>query len=62
MTETQSLPEDRRREIFLTLVQAQDGGTAVAQSREATARQYGVTPQVVKAVEREGLDSGWPPL
>jgi hypothetical protein len=54
--------EDRRREIFLALVEAQDGGTAVAESRAAVAERFGVTEQVVKQVEREGLDSGWPPL
>ena len=35
MSETQPLPEDRRREVFLALVQAQDAGTAVADSRAA---------------------------
>jgi hypothetical protein len=62
MTEIQPLSEDRRREIFLALVEAQDAGTAVAQSREAMAVRFGVPEQTVKEVEREGLDSGWPPL
>jgi hypothetical protein len=58
----QPLSEDRRREIFLALVEAQDGGTAVAASRAATAERFGVTERQVLAIEREGLDSNWPPL
>jgi hypothetical protein len=56
------LSEDRRREIFLALVEAQDGGTAVAASRAATAERFCVTEREVRAIEREGLDGGWPPL
>jgi len=62
MSETQPLPEDRRREVFLALVQAQDAGTAVADSRAAVAERYGLTDRQVREVEREGLDYEWPPL
>jgi DNA-directed RNA polymerase sigma subunit (sigma70/sigma32) len=56
------LPLDRRRAIFLAVVEAQDGGTAVAQSRAEVARQFGVTEDEVRAIEREGLANLWPPL
>lgn len=56
------LTEDRRREIFLALVEAQDRGTPVAESRTAMSKQFEVTEQQVQEVEREGLDKGWPPL
>jgi hypothetical protein len=58
----QTIPEDRRREIFLALVETQDGGTSVAESREAMAERFGVTKRQVQEIEREGLDSDWPPL
>jgi hypothetical protein len=56
------LPDDQRRVIFAALVAAQDDGLSVAASRELVATRYGVTPEQVQAIEREGLDSGWPPL
>ena len=57
-----SLPEDRRKDIFRALVEAQDGGAPVAESRDHVAQQFGVSEQEVRRIEREGLDKGWPPL
>jgi hypothetical protein len=56
------IPEERRREIFLALVNAQDDGKSVYQSRATIAEQYRVTERQVRAIEREGLDNDWPPL
>jgi hypothetical protein len=56
------LTEDKRKELFLALVTLQDGGVAVAKSREFVAGQFGIEVEVVQQVEREGLDAGWPPL
>jgi hypothetical protein len=56
------LPEPQRKEIFLALVQAQDGGASVAKSREAIGQQFGLTEKEVRQIEREGLDNAWPPL
>lgn len=56
------LPEDRRREIFLALVETQDGGTPVAESHVAVAHRFDVSEQQVRVIEREGLDGNWPPL
>ena len=57
-----NLPEDRRREIFHALVDAQDQEMTVAQSREAVAARFGVSEGQVRRIEREGLDNNWPPL
>jgi hypothetical protein len=56
------LPEDRRKEVFLALVDAQDHETDVARSREVVAQRFGVSESQVRQIEREGLDRQWPPL
>ena len=56
------LPQDRRKEIFLALVEAQDGGAGVEQSRKEIAARFEVTESDVRKIEREGLEAGWPPL
>ena len=55
------LPEERRREIFLALVEAQDKDLSVPQSREAVARRFDLSVEEVRQIEREGLDASWPP-
>jgi hypothetical protein len=56
------LTEDRRKEIFLALVEAQDREMGVAQSRRLIAERFGVSEQQIRDIEREGLDRQWPPL
>jgi hypothetical protein len=56
------LSEQDRREIFRALVEAQDQGMRVAQSRAAIAERFGVAEAQIREIEREGLDHGWPPL
>jgi len=56
------LPEERRKEIFLELVDAQDHEMTVSQSRKAVAQRFGVSENQVRQIEREGLDNNWPPL
>jgi hypothetical protein len=56
------LPEDRRKEIFLALVEAQDKDLGVPQSRESVARRFELSLEEVRQIEREGLDASWPPL
>ena len=58
----QPLPEERRKELFLALVDAQDHDMPVAQSRKAIAQRFGVSEDQVRQIEREGLDNNWPPL
>jgi hypothetical protein len=59
---TPELPEDRRKEIFRALVEAQDQGTAVADSRTSVARRFNITERQLREIEREGLNETWPPL
>jgi hypothetical protein len=56
------LPEPRRREIFMALVEAQDQDMSVAQSRKVIAERFGLTDRQLKQIEQEGLDQEWPPL
>ena len=57
-----NLPEERRREIFMALVDAQDHEMTVSQSRQTVASRFGVSEGQVRKIEREGLDNNWPPL
>lgn len=56
------LPEERRKEVFLALVEAQDSDLGVPQSREQVARRFDLSAEEVRQIEREGLDECWPPL
>ena len=56
------LPEPRRKEIFLALGEAQDGGMSPAESRKAVAGRFGASEGQVREIEEEGLDKEWPPL
>ena len=62
MPEKSTLSEERRREIFAALVEAQDSGVAVAQSRRDIAGRFGISADDVSAIEREGMEQEWPPL
>jgi len=59
---TDTLPEDRRRDVFAAIVAAQDGGLKVAASHKHVAAEYGITTAQVQVIEREGLEAQWPPL
>ena len=56
------LSEERRKEIFLALVDLQDRDLPVAQSRKEIAQTFGLSEADVRNIEREGLDNNWPPL
>ncbi|HZY85505.1 MAG TPA: hypothetical protein VFE78_11795 [Gemmataceae bacterium] len=56
------LPEPRRKDIFLALVEAQDHGMSPAVSRKVGSERFGVREGQVRKIEREGLDNDWPPL
>jgi hypothetical protein len=56
------IPVERRQVIFKALVEAQDGGLGVAASRAAVAKQFAVTEDQVRDIEREGSANQWPPL
>jgi hypothetical protein len=55
-------PEALRREVFLALVEAQDQEVGVARSRQLVAKRFGLSEQLVRLIEEEGLDQEWPPL
>jgi len=59
---TAAVPEDRRKEAFRALVEAQDRRLSVPDSRREVAEQYDLSEADVKAIEREGVEKGWPPL
>jgi hypothetical protein len=59
---TEELAEDRRKEIFLAIVEAQDRDMDVDQSRKFVIERYGVNESQVRLIEREGMDNDWPPL
>ena len=58
----QPIPLEQRQIIFRSIVEAQDGGMAVASSRAQAASRFSVTEEQVKEIEREGLANQWPPL
>jgi hypothetical protein len=59
----EELAEDRRREIFRALVEADDlSDMSPAQARQVVARRFGVSEARVREVEREGAERFWPPL
>jgi hypothetical protein len=58
----EQIPESVRRAVFAAVVEAQDNGAAVAASRSAAGARFGITVADVARIEREGLDSQWPPL
>jgi hypothetical protein len=54
------LPEELRREIFLALVDAQDQGMTVLQSRKAIAQRCTISESSLVKIEHEGLEKDWP--
>jgi len=56
------LTESHRQVVFAALVEAQDQGLSVTESRSATAARFDLSVQDVVLIEREGLNAGWPPL
>ena len=58
----ESLPQARRKEIFLALVEAQDTKRGVVMSRKEIARRFGITERQLRKIEQEGVDGDWPPL
>ena len=59
---SEQLSEERRKEIFLAIVEAQDKDMDVPQSRKFAVEKFGITESQVRQIEREGMDQQWPPL
>ena len=62
MTTQQQPPIETRQEAFRQLVERQDNGTPVLQSRSEIESQCSLTAEQVIAIEREGVSNSWPPL
>jgi hypothetical protein len=59
----EELKEERRREIFQALVEAEDYQEMTRpQARRLVARRFGIAEEQVRQIEREGMDRLWPPL
>jgi hypothetical protein len=56
------MSEDRRKEVFAALVEAQDQAMSVAQSRKLVAERFSLSDADLRQIEREGMDQQWPPL
>jgi hypothetical protein len=56
------LSSERRQEVFAALVDVQDNGLPVEQSRKLISERFGISESDVRLIEREGLDNNWPPL
>jgi hypothetical protein len=51
-----------RMKVFQALVDAQDRGMVVAQSRKTIAEQFRIGEEQVRRIEQEGMEGNWPPL
>jgi hypothetical protein len=56
------LSEAERRAVFLALVETQDSGMNLVQSRKIVAERFGISDRQVQQIEEEGIDADWPPL
>jgi hypothetical protein len=54
--------EDRRRAIFVALVEAQDRARSAHDAKQEVLARFGVTWNTVERIEQEGIDHDWPPL
>jgi hypothetical protein len=57
----QNIP-DPRKAAFKELIEAQDAGVGVRESREQVARNHGIPVEEVIRIERDGIEGQWPPL
>lgn len=62
MVTSEQPPLDIRQEVFRQLVERQDSGTPVVQSRAEMESQFSLSPEQVLAIEKEGSTNNWPPL
>jgi hypothetical protein len=57
-----NFPELVRKEIFSALVEAQDREVVGRRIPCEIARRFGISEEVLRAIERKGRDHEWPPL
>jgi hypothetical protein len=61
--EPEELSEERRKQVFRALVEAEDYHEMTrAQARQLVAHRFGLPEAQVDRIEREGMENFWPPL
>jgi hypothetical protein len=56
------LTTQQRKEIFLTLVEAQDSRNSVRESYALVTERYDISEAQLRQIEDEGVENEWPPL
>ena len=59
---TKTLTVKQRKSIFHALVETQDKGTTVPESKKKIAAKFHLSREQLDLIEKEGLDKDWPPL
>jgi hypothetical protein len=59
---TKTLTVKQRKSIFHALVETQDTGIPVPESKKKVAAKFRLTREQLDLIEKEGLDKDWPPL
>ncbi len=59
---SKKLGVNNRKAIFLKLVELQDSGITVRDSKNQIQESFGIEDDELQAIEDEGLDNQWPPL
>ena len=59
---TKTLTVKQRKSIFHVLVETQDQGVPVQESKSKVAAKYHLTREQLDLIEKEGLEKDWPPL
>jgi hypothetical protein len=62
MTEDIEIDEARRKEIFLKLVELEDGGSSPSDAARQIMTKFGISKSELNAIADEGAEAGWPPL
>lgn len=58
---TKTLTVKQRQSIFHALVETQDKGVTVPESKKSVAAEYHITREQLELIEKEGLDKDWLP-
>lgn len=59
---SKKLGVNNRKAIFLKLVELQDSGITVRDSKNQIQETFGIEDDELQAIEDEGLENQWPPL
>lgn len=57
-----TLTDEQRKEVFRVIVETQDQGMSVADSRRQVASDYSLSEGEIRDIERAGIEGKWPPL